>query len=226
MAVRDPRDLRGVPEPHPTGQPSSRVTRQPILARRLGTALAVSALLALGACSSDDGADPMDVEDTGEVGDSVLGIALDTDPEVPPVVVPVPDATGRGTLDVDTGETSAVPLSPGAFIVPRESDDPLLQPLSDANPGLEGVAEDGDPAPYVAVGTAVPGATVFDTPVDADEPGPIGPGGADEFTFGAVPGDKLGFVTMFIPSNDWFYTPTDEDNSIELFGEDGSPSEQ
>ena len=22
---------------------------------------------------------------------------------------------------------------------------------------------------------------------------------------------------MFIPSNDWFYTPTDEDNSLELF---------
>ena len=50
-----------------------------------------------------------------------------------------------------------------------------------------------------------------------DAPGPIGPGGAYEFLVQAVDGDKLSFVTMFIPSNDWFYTPTDADNSIDLF---------
>ena len=33
--------------------------------------------------------------------------------------------------------------------------------------------------------------------------GPIGPGSAYEFVIQAVGGDKLSFVTMFIPSNDW-----------------------
>jgi len=135
----------------------------------------------------------------------------------------VSDGTTLTIDGTDPVETSAVPLSPGAFIVHREADDPLLLPLSDANAGLEGVAEDGTPTPYITGDTAIAGATIFNTPVGTDEPAPIGPGGAYEFSFGAVPGDKLGFVTMFIPSNDWFYTPTDEDNSIELFAANGAP---
>ncbi len=45
----------------------------------------------------------------------------------------------------------------------------------------------------------------------------LGPSGAHEFTLSAIDGDKLGFVTIFIPSNDWYYTPTDTDNSLDLF---------
>ena len=125
------------------------------------------------------------------------------------------------TLNVaSTNSTQPVPLSPGAFIVHREANDsPLLLPRNAANAGLEAVAEDGNVAPYPE---AVPGSTVFNTPVGADAPGPIGPGGAYEFTVQAVEGDKLSFVTMFIPSNDWFYTPTDADNSLDLFV-DGQP---
>lgn len=120
------------------------------------------------------------------------------------------------TLNVASdGSTQAVPLSPGAFIVHRsESQSPLLLPLNAANAGLEAVAEDGNPAPYPQ---AVPGSVVFNTPAGADAPGPIGPGGAYEFSFQAVDGDKLSLVTMFIPSNDWFYTTTDADNSVDLF---------
>lgn len=120
------------------------------------------------------------------------------------------------TLNVASdNSTQAVPLSPGVFLVHRnEADSPLLLPRDAANAGLEAVAEDGNTAPYAQV---VPGSVVFNTPVGADAPGPIGPGGAYEFTLQAVDGDKLGFVTMFIPSNDWFYTPTDEDNSLDLF---------
>jgi len=125
------------------------------------------------------------------------------------------------TLNVaSNGTTQPVPLSPGVFIVHREeADSPLLLPRDAANAGLEGVAEDGNTEFYAE---AVPGAAVFNTPVGADPPGPIGPGGAYEFTVQAVDGDKLGFVTMFIPSNDWFYTPTDGDNSLDLFV-DGQP---
>ena len=120
------------------------------------------------------------------------------------------------TLTVASDNTTQpVPLSPGVFIVHRNADDsPLLLPRNAANAGLEAVAEDGNPGPY---GEAVPGASVFNTPVGADAPGPIGPGGAYEFTVQAVDGDKLDFVTMFIPSNDWFYTATDDDNSLDLF---------
>ncbi len=126
------------------------------------------------------------------------------------------NVSDEGTLNVASdGSTQAVPLSPGAYIVHRDaSDSPLLLPRDAANAGLEAVAEDGNTAPYAA---AVPGSAVFNTPVGASEPGPIGPGGAYEFTVQAIDGDKLGFVTMFIPSNDWFYTPTDEDNSLDLF---------
>lgn len=120
------------------------------------------------------------------------------------------------TLNVESDNTmQAVPLSPGAYIVHRNADDsPLLLPRDAANAGLEGVAEDGNPGAYAA---AVPGSAVFNTPVGSDTPAPIGPGGSYEFTVQAVDGDKLSFVTMFIPSNDWFYTPTDADNSLDLF---------
>ncbi len=126
------------------------------------------------------------------------------------------NVSDEGTLNVASdGSTEAVPLSPGAYIVHRNADDsPLLLPRDAANAGLEGVAEDGNADPYPG---AVPGAAIFNTPVGADEPGPIGPGGAYEFTVQAIDGDKLGFVTMFVPSNDWFYTPTDADNSLDLF---------
>lgn len=131
-------------------------------------------------------------------------------------VVRLENISTSETLNVaSNGSTQPVPLSPGAYIVHRnEADSPLLLPRDAANAGLEAVAEDGNTAPYAG---AVPGSAIFNTPVGADAPGPIGPGGAYEFTLSAIDGDKLGFVTMFIPSNDWFYTPTDADNSLDLF---------
>ena len=129
-------------------------------------------------------------------------------------------STAETLVVASDSSTQAVPLSPGVYIVHRNADDsPLLLPRDAANAGLEAVAEDGNTGPYAE---AVPGSGVFNTPVGADAPGPIGPGGAYEFTVQAVDGDKLDFVTMFIPSNDWFYTATDADNSLDLFV-DGQP---
>ena len=62
---------------------------------------------------------------------------------------------------------------------------------------------------------------VFNTPVGATDPAPVGPGGAYEFTFDAAPGARLSFATMFIPSNDLFYGP--DENGIALFNPDGTP---
>jgi len=136
-------------------------------------------------------------------------------------VVRLENISTTSTLNIASdGSTQPVPLSPGAYIVHRnETDSPLLLPRDAANAGLEAVAEDGNTAPYP---DAVPGAAIFNTPFGADMPGPIGPGAAYEFTVQAIAGDKLSFVTMFIPSNDWFYTPTDADNSLDLFA-NGQP---
>ena len=48
---------------------------------------------------------------------------------------------------------------------------------------------------------------VFDTPVGKIQAGPLPSGEAYEFTFGAAPGSRLSFSTMFVQSNDLFYGP-------------------
>lgn len=68
---------------------------------------------------------------------------------------------------------------------------------------------------------------VFNTPVGADAPAPIGPGGAYEFSFSIGPntvpgsGAQLSLATMFIQSNDLFYAFRPE--GLALYGEDGAP---
>ncbi len=62
---------------------------------------------------------------------------------------------------------------------------------------------------------------VFNTPVGAMQPGPIGPGDAYEFSFEATPGSKLSFATMFVQSNDFFYAPGE--SGIDLFDANGTP---
>lgn len=61
----------------------------------------------------------------------------------------------------------------------------------------------------------------FETPLGATMPGPIGPGAAYEFTFTAGPGSRLSLVTMFVPSNDFFYAP--DEAGIALFDASGTP---
>jgi hypothetical protein len=56
---------------------------------------------------------------------------------------------------------------------------------------------------------------VFNTPVGAMEPGGAGPGNMYQFSFEAGPGTKLSFATMYVKSNDLFYSPSGE--GIELF---------
>lgn len=56
---------------------------------------------------------------------------------------------------------------------------------------------------------------VFNTPVGANDPGGAGPGDMYSFSFEAGPGTMLSFATMFVKSNDLFYSPSGE--GIELF---------
>ena len=133
--------------------------------------------------------------------------------------VTIENVSNDQTLPTSQGSV-AVPLSPGAYIVHRADRNPLLDPRAPAGTSLEALAEDGDASGFPA---EVPGSVVFNTPVGDDSPGPIFPGGSYQFSFSAAPGDRLAIATMFVQSNDWFYSTTDaDDDSISLF-ENGQP---
>lgn len=113
-------------------------------------------------------------------------------------------------------------LSPGLYVL-HDREVRLFREGLPAVNGLEQQAEDGNPGDLVkmlndrghngAEGMMLHG--VFNTPVGAAGPGPIGPGGAYEFSFSAKPGTRLSVVTMFGQSNDWFYAP--QRQGIDLF---------
>lgn len=112
-------------------------------------------------------------------------------------------------------------LSPGMYVV-SEKEMPLFSVGKKAALGIEMQAEDGNPMLLVdslsgKVGDARLG--IFNTPVGANMPAPILPGGAFEFEVDAVEGQKLTLTTMFGQSNDLFYAPS---KAIALF-ENGQP---
>ena len=79
------------------------------------------------------------------------------------------------------------------------------------------------------VGSAKPltKAGAFNTPVSADDPGPLTPGDAYEFSFTVGPnelpgsGMKLSFASMFVQSNDIFYAF--DAGGIDLFDDSDAP---
>ena len=115
-----------------------------------------------------------------------------------------------------------VPLSPGVWAVHKEDVMPLFTSGEpDRGLGLEGIAEDGSAAELGSNLPSVEGvgaSAVFNIPVGADMPGPIGPGGSYAFTVTAKPGYNLSLATMFVQSNDLIYTF--EDNGLPLFKDD------
>jgi hypothetical protein len=125
-------------------------------------------------------------------------------------------------LEDQTGLT--VLLAPGAWVVFTEGEPLFSAGEPDRGHGLEALAEDGSPveldtalAEYMGVVTH----GVFINPVGAMEAGPAGPSGAYEFSFSASEGERLTFATMFVQSNDLFYSLNAE--GIDLFTRDGEP---
>lgn len=115
-------------------------------------------------------------------------------------------------------------LSPGVWLVHGKNAPLFTTGKHDRGKGLEAQAEDGNPAVLAESLKKQPGVKssgVFNTPVDATAPGPIGPGGAYEFTFTATPGSRLSFAMMFGQSNDLLYSPND--TGIALFDKKGKP---
>ncbi len=127
----------------------------------------------------------------------------------------VEDIAEDGFLDallIDTKEATGliVPLSPGVWASHKSGIQPLFQNNSpDLGEGLDGIAEDGSPmklAEILVTKEGVLNSSVFNTPTGAAEPGAIGPGGSYMFSFSAEEGESLSLATMFVQSNDWFYS--------------------
>lgn len=112
---------------------------------------------------------------------------------------------------------SLTPFSPGiAYVFPGDGPDPLFtqgEPATEAS-GLEALAEDGSPD---VMAEFFEGEGLSYGLSD----GPAGPGGTLEFTVTARPGERLGFATMFVQSNDWFLAFNND--GVPLFEDDGTP---
>lgn len=117
--------------------------------------------------------------------------------------------------------TGLVQLAAPGIFASHQVSGLLFNPGTTATPGMEAMAEDGNPTVLgaeVVAGGGYRTAGAFSVPVGDDAPGPIFPGGRYEFNVTAVHGEVLSFVTMLAQSNDIFFA-TDEDG-IELFPDD------
>ncbi|MEO0321787.1 MAG: spondin domain-containing protein [Myxococcota bacterium] len=150
--------------------------------------------LSPGVFAVHGGSDPLFTVGSPDRGEGLEAIAEDGTP-----------TDLAAALDAVTGITLVA--SPGVWAVTEEGTDLFKLGETDRGDGLEAIAEDGSPgALAAAVGDALPGAGIFNTPDGAADPGPIGPGGAYEFEVEGLPGQYLHVVTMFVPSNDWLFT--------------------
>ncbi len=119
----------------------------------------------------------------------------------------------------------ATPFAPGVWVLHSEPGPLFVEGEADKGYGLEALAEDGNPA---ALAEALNGmglhAGVFNTPVGAEGPGPLLPGGAYEFEVKVTQeAPYLSFATMFVQSNDLFIGPGE--SGIALIDMDGMAME-
>lgn len=137
-------------------------------------------------------------------------------------IVRIENISSKDFQTASNGEKWPFALSPGMWAVHKDE----VRLFNEGRPailGLEAQAEDGNPTglvDYLMGHHSQMQHGIFNTPVDANAPAPIGPGGAYEFTLTATRGMRLSMITMFGQSNDWFYAP--EKQGIDLF-ENGKP---
>src|SRR5262245_26939271 len=87
-------------------------------------------------------------------------------------------------LPLSTGGAAPFAMSPGLWLVHTTPAPVFKSGEADRGQGLEAQAEDGNPAMLaqsLAQQAGVKAHGIFNTPVGAPKPGPIGPGGAYEF---------------------------------------------
>ena len=122
------------------------------------------------------------------------------------------------SVKIEVLDGSSTPIAPVAWAV-FAGDNPLFK-LNTATriKGLEALAEDGDPsgvARALSGSMGVVASGVANTPGGSAIPGPALPGKAYSFSFTAKEGQKLTFATMYVQSNDLFFSP--EEQGIDLF---------
>lgn len=127
-------------------------------------------------------------------------------------------ATANFTLTIEVLSTSDSPIAPGIYAV-HSGYNPIFTPDSmDKLDGLEDIAEDGLPSQTATSIQAVSNVItsgVFDTPDGDTSAGPAARGNSYSFAFSAVEENRLSFATMYVQSNDLFYSPGE--NGIALF---------
>ena len=114
-------------------------------------------------------------------------------------------------------------FAPGAWVLHSEPDPLFTIGEADRGEGLEMLAEDGDPT-TLAASLHAQGlqAGVFEKPVCADTPRPLGHLEFYEFEVTASPETPyLSFATMLVQSNDLFVAPAG--SGIPLFDDDDKP---
>lgn len=117
-----------------------------------------------------------------------------------------------------TVATGVIQLEAPGIFATHEDPGLIFNPNTTATPGMEAMAEDGNPAILGAEILAAGGfrsAGAFTTPDDDDDAGPLFPGRSYSFNVTAVHGEVLSFVTMLVQSNDIFFAP--DENGIPLF---------
>jgi hypothetical protein len=183
--------------------------------------------VALAGCTGggDGGAGGAESTQTGEMGGEMTESEMTDDGmnettesadgmSATTFTVRVENVSTTETLQTMEGAT-AVPLSPLVYAVHSENVS-LFAEGDAATPGLEALAEDGDPTKLTEeVAMSVETADAVAVPEGGDEAAPIGPGGAYTFTVEAHPGQRLSLATMFVQSNDLFYAP--EPAGVPLF---------
>jgi hypothetical protein len=156
-----------------------------------------------------NGSDPLYTVGMPDRGQGIENIAEDGDPML---------------LGAFAAANSGItfPASPGVWAIHLVGDKPLYTEGSpDRGDGIEGIAEDGNPATLGANASGLDGVladAIFNTPVGAAAPGPIMPGSKYEFSFDASPGDALSLASMLAATNDVFFGA--KDTGIELFDAD------
>lgn len=192
--------------------------------------LTIGTLILTGAYAQDTMNDSSDdMSDTPMMDETMMDDTMSDDTMMDTMMsgthftVTIENISTTQTLNTPDG-TLPVPLSPGVWVLHENSAPLFTGGKADRGHGLEAIAEDGNPAEALEYlqGNMMAGEFgVFNTPVGADAPGPLLPGGVYEFSFDAHEGQYLSLVTMFVQSNDLFYAP--DEAGIVLFGMDGAP---
>ena len=205
------------------------------------TAGAGAALLAgclgLGGDESEEGS----MEEEGSMDNESMDEESMSGPQT--VRVRIENVSPTDFYGSETPTGGQIWITPGAYAV-HAGENPVFTEGESASIGLEALAEAGPPTGFEGEdglvdeldamsedGVAHSGAyTPEDTVADPNDPTgevpgapPIAPGGAFEFDVRVDPGQRLSFASMFVPSNDVFFSPGSE--GIELWPEDGEPVE-